>query len=144
VVFATINAPGPSDDISNQNESGPRRVANLAWLQAAFDLAQSTDAPAVMVIWQADPWFSTPGHDFAATWKYLTDALKERAAAFGKPVVLVHGDTHVFRIDNPWPDVPNFTRVETHGLAADSGNWVRATVDPSDPKVFTFTTEHAG
>jgi ribosomal protein L24E len=151
VVFATLNTPGPSDDIMNTDESGPRRVANLAWLQTAFDQAQSSDAAAVMIIWQADPWFSTPGHDFSATWKYLIDALKERTAAFGKPVVLVHGDTHVFRIDNPFDDpntakveYPNFTRVETHALAGDAINWIRATVDPSDPKVFSFTTERAG
>jgi hypothetical protein len=105
---------------------------------------RTSPAPGAWPTWPGYPWLSTPGHDFAAIWRYLTDALKERAAAFGKPVVLVHGDTHVFRIDNPWPDVPNFTRVETHGLAADAANWVRARVDPSDPKVFTFTTEHAG
>jgi ribosomal protein L24E len=151
VVFATINAPGPGDDISNHDESGPRRVANLAWLQTAFDQAQSTDAPAVMIIWQADPWFSTPGHDFSATWKYLVEALKERTAAFKKPVVLVHGDSHIFRIDNPFDDpntpaveLPNFTRVETHALAGDAANWVRVTVDPADPRVFTFATQHAG
>jgi len=41
------------------------------------------------------------------------------------------------------PDVPNFTRVETHALD-DSINWIRATVDPSAPRVFTFANEHAG
>jgi hypothetical protein len=103
-----------------------------------------------MIIWQADPWFSTPGHDFSATWKYLIEALRERTAAFGKPVVLVHGDSHIFRIDNPFDDpntaaveFPNFTRVETHALASDAANWVRVTVDPLDPLVFTFTTAHA-
>jgi hypothetical protein len=162
VVFATINAPGPNDHLPDSDESGPRRVANLAWLQAAFDQAQSTNAPAVMIVWQANPWYVTPGSptspsiDFRPTWKYLMDALKERTIAFGKPVVLVHGDTHIFRIDKggsldangvmqgAWDDVPNFTRVETHALAGDATNWVRATVDPSDPKVFSFVTEHAG
>ena len=144
VVFATLHAPGPSDDVPNRDESNPRRMANQAWLQAAFDQAQATNAPAVMIIWQADPWYVSPtGIDFRPTWKYLTDTLRERAIGFGKPVVLVHGDTHVYRIDNPWPDVFNFTRVETHALN-DSNHWIRATVDPSDPKVFTFTTEKAG
>jgi hypothetical protein len=144
VVFATINAPGPSDDVPNHDESDPRRMANHEWLEAAFDQAEATNAPAVMIIWQADPWYVSPtGIDFGPTWKYLIEKLKERALAFGKPVVLVHGDTHVYRIDNPWPDVPNFTRVETHALG-DSVNWIRATVDPSDPKVFSFANEHAG
>jgi hypothetical protein len=119
-------------------------MANHEWLEAAFDHAEATNAPAVMIIWQADPWYVSPtGIDFSATWKYLTDTLKERAAAFGKPVVLVHGDRHVYRIDRPWPDVPTFTRVETHALN-DSVHWIRATLDPSDPNLFSFATERAG
>jgi len=144
VVFATVNAPGPTDNLPARHESGPRRVANLAWLQAAFDEAQATNAPAVMIIWQADPFQPTFGiNDTHGYWGYLMDELKERTVAFGKPVVLVHGDTHVYRIDDPWPDVANFTRVETHATG-DSDNWIRATVDPSSPRVFTFANEHAG
>ncbi|HZQ79879.1 MAG TPA: hypothetical protein VFE55_21295 [Acidimicrobiia bacterium] len=140
VVFATLNAPGPTDNLPQKHESGPRRVANLAWLQAAFDEAQATHAAAVMIIWQADPWQpifgvdATPGY-----WGYLVDELKQRAAAFGKPVVLVNGDTHLCQVNRPWADVPNFTRLETHGTT-DTGAWIRATVDPSDPAVFHFST----
>jgi ribosomal protein L24E len=144
VVFATINAPGPTDNLPARHESGPRRVANLAWLQAAFDEAQATNAPAVMIIWQADPFQPRFGiNDTQGYWGYLMAELKQRTIAFGKPVVLVHGDTHIYRIDHPWLDAGNFTRVETHG-DPDSINWIRATVDPSTPGVFTFANEHAG
>jgi hypothetical protein len=140
VVFATVNAPGPTDNLASKQESGPRRVANLAWLQAAFDEAQSAHAAAVMIIWQTDPWQPIFGvNDTAGYWGYLVDALKQRSAAFGRPVVLVNGDTHICRLDQPWPDVPNFTRLETHGTN-DTGNWIRATVDPSDARVFSFST----
>jgi hypothetical protein len=44
------------------------------------------------------------------------------AIAFGKPVVLVNGDSHYFRIDKPYMRLParesaieNVTRVETFG-----------------------------
>jgi hypothetical protein len=46
-------------------------------------------------------------------------ALEEEVVAFGKPVVLAHGDTHTFRVDKPMTSsttgerVENFTRVET-------------------------------
>jgi hypothetical protein len=156
VVFATLNAPGPSDDIKNTDESYNRRAANLDWLNKTFDQAVATNAPGVMIIWQADPWYVSPtGIDFGQTWAYLKDALKQRTIAFGKPVVLVHGDTHIFRIDKggwpdgtgamkgAWDDVPNFTRVETHGLNSDAVRWVKATVNPADPKVFTFKSMDA-
>ena len=172
VVFATLNAPGSNDNTGCPKpsepcdpsviglESNPRRQANATWLGETFDQAQSTNAPAVMIIWQADPWFPGTG----ATWKYLLDELRARTIAFGKPVVLVHGDTHVFRIDKggrlnnttgamdgAWNDVPNFTRVETWAGGAFSAQrpemnpekWIRATVDPKSPQVFTFTTESA-
>ena len=60
--------------------------------------------------------------------------------AFGKPVVLVHGDSHYFRIDKPLTRVgrrlENFTRVETFGNP--DVHWLRVTVDPHDANVFTF------
>jgi hypothetical protein len=62
-------------------------------------------------------------------------------------VVLVHGDSHFFRIDNPiWqrpprgqagtPGLENFRRVETFG--SPNHHWVHVTVDPKDTGVFTF------
>jgi hypothetical protein len=172
VVFATLNAPGPSDDLeyNNGSEAGPRRVANLAWLRQTFEFAKATNAPAVMIIWQVDPWQPK----FRRTWDYLLNdpnqdgpELKQLTIEFGKPVVLVHGDTHIFRIDKGgwatprpdgtvdmvgnWADVPNFTRVETWAGGSFSAAqpemhpdmWLRVTVDPKNPQVFTFTSEQA-
>lgn len=63
-------------------------------------------------------------------------------------MVLVHGDTHYFRLDRPMilndksgagrgRVVENFTRVELFGYP--DAHWVRATVDPADPNVFRFS-----
>jgi ribosomal protein L24E len=165
VVFATINAPGPNDNLPydvdhpDTPEAGPRRLANVAWLNATFDQAEATNAAGVMIIWQANPW-----QFFAKSWTYLTDVLRSRTTAFGKPVVLVHGDTHVHRIDqggkanadgspdSNWPAMSNFTRVETYASGPPAGGtgpiepakWIRVTVDPKSPQVFTFTSEQAG
>ena len=166
VVFATLNAPGADDNFSRDpDESNARRQANVQWLQETFDEAQHAQAAAVMIVWQANVW--QPGRDFAGTrhrqiWKYLVDELRARTIAFGKPVVLVHGDTHLFRIDkggwpdsngamvDAWDDVPNFTRVETYAAGQFSATvpgqpdkWLRVTVDPKAPQVFTFHPETA-
>ncbi|MGH9024023.1 MAG: hypothetical protein ACRDV9_13150 [Acidimicrobiia bacterium] len=124
VVFATINEPGAA------GRGGSHRDANLAWLNATFDEAIAAGSAGVMIAWQDNPFQPSGGR--------LVKVLKERAKAFGKPVVLVHGDTHDFHIDHPWNDVPGFTRVETFG-DTNSGRWVQATVDASNPPVFTFT-----
>ena len=102
---------------------------------------------AVMVIVQADMGFDLPetsvnerllpgidGYD-----NFLS-ALIAETQSFAGQVVLVHGDTHFFKIDKPLLDqahlLQNFTRVETFG--SPNVHWVKATVDPRTRNVFTF------
>jgi hypothetical protein len=69
-------------------------------------------------------------------------ALEEEVVAFGRPVVLVHGDSHQFRIDKPVISERRplaFTRVETFGNP--NVHWVRATVGPRDEEIFSFEAE---
>ena len=40
----------------------------------------------------------------------------------------------------PIDELPNFTRVETHGATSDEV-WVHATVNPASPEVFSFQNE---
>jgi hypothetical protein len=126
VVFATLNVPGP-------NGGGPTTGANHTWLDKAFDRAVAINAPAVMVIWQDDP---TDGSSPA-----LVARLRKRAAAFGKPVMLVHGDTHQYKLDNPWKDTPNLTRLET--FPSFTPEWVKVIVNPASPAVFTVARMRA-
>jgi len=126
VVFATLNVPGPSG-------GGPTLLADLAWLDKTFDRAQEIKAPAVMVIWQDDP---TDGSS-----PDLVNRLRTRASAFSRPVMLVHGDTHHYKLDNPWRDVPNLTRLET--FPTFTPEWVEVAVDPSTPAVFTVARRRA-
>jgi hypothetical protein len=90
---------------------------------------------------------NVPGSDNNATSDPTTHyadtktALAREAIAFGRPVVLVNGDSHVLRIDKPLTDkvgnvLMNVTRVQTFGSA--QNHWVSATVDVHDPEVFTF------
>ena len=77
-------------------------------------------------------------------------ALRSDTIAFQKPVVLVYGDSHYFRIDKPLQDstgklLENFTRVETFGDNALNGvndvHWVKALVDPQSRDVFAFQAQ---
>ena len=67
----------------------------------------------------AGRWGPRPKVDgFAA---FLTE-FQRLAVAFGKPVALVHGDTHYFRVDQPFSDsttrltITTITRAETMGI----------------------------
>ncbi|MGH8567123.1 MAG: hypothetical protein ACREXU_03680, partial [Gammaproteobacteria bacterium] len=68
---------------------------------------------------------------------------KEETLIFNKPTVLVHGDSHYFRIDKPMRinaiAMENFTRAETFGTP--DVHWVRGMVNTSDPNLFSFRQE---
>ena len=96
----------------------------------AFDVATNQQSPGLMVIGQDDPFAGGSDDD-------LQTALVERASAFGKPVVLVHGDSHVYRLGTNWPGVPNLIELQTFAVD-NTDRWVEVTVDPADPGVFRF------
>ena len=71
--------------------------------------------------------------------------LEAEVVAFGKPVLFVHGDTHVFRVDKPLFNtknrraIENFTRLEVFG--SPDVHWVRIVVEPNDPSLFVIRPE---
>jgi hypothetical protein len=150
VTFLTLHVVGSNNGRGRTPEGNAeyaeRNKANLAWLRQGFAHARATDARAIMVLQQANifPEYAPfPGKPAEPSGLAETRAvLQKEAAAFGKPVVLVHGDSHYFRIDKPMsprpggPVMENFTRVEPFG--SPYHHWVHVTIDPDDPNVFTF------
>jgi hypothetical protein len=134
VVFATVNLPGSDGRSSSSSETSARISADVSWINKAFDEAAQRGSQGVLIAWQDNPFGSAEPKTLAA--------LKSRTRSFGKPVVLVHGDTHNFQIDHPWSDVDNFTRVETYATTQ-SDRWVLATVNPSSSSVFSFSSKTA-
>lgn len=145
VLFAGLHVVGSNNNLGRTPEAdaeyAARNAAVLDWLDSTFDAAAAADVKAVMLVIQANPGFDlvpaqrTGFNDFLA-------ALEARTIAFGKPVVLVHGDSHYFRIDKPLLGtvsrrrVENFTRVETFG--ENDNHWLKVTVDPNARNVFVF------
>lgn len=145
VLFAGLNLPGDRNNFG-QPEFAARHEANLAWLRDAFAQAKRQHLRALMLIIQANP-FPERGstNKVAPGFKGFLAALEEETVAFGQPVVLVHGDSHYFRLDKPLVGtasrrrIENFTRVETFGYP--DVHWLRATVDWREPEVFRFRQE---
>jgi len=145
VTFLGLNVPGPNNNYEGTSgEYESRNEANLEWLREGFERAAADGSSALMVVLQANPGFELPPEERTG-YNDLLAALEEETVAFDRPVVLVHGDTHIQRIDRPMTSstsgerVENFTRVETFG--SPEVGWVRAGVDTSDPEVFTFRPE---
>ena len=142
VMFAGLNVPGASNN-HGKPEFAERNAANLAWIKETFHLARSTGRRAVMLIMQANP-FPERGstNRMHAGFRPMMELIEQETISFKGPVVLVHGDSHYFRIDKPLVSskskrrIENFTRVETFGDP--DVHWLRVTANPRDPNVFTF------
>jgi hypothetical protein len=154
VTFVTLHVVGSNNNRGRtpdgDAEFAARDAADLAWLREGFAAARASRA--LMIIQQANifpqfPPFPGGTEQQPSGFAALRGALEAHARAYGKPVVLVHGDSHYFRVDKPLglqparggggiPSLENFTRVETFGAPAH--HWVEVRVRGDDPNVFTF------
>jgi hypothetical protein len=155
VTFVTLHVVGSNNNLARTAEQdaeyAERNRANLAWLTEALAHAKSSNSRAVMILQQANIFLGNPPLAGPIVerdgFKDTREAVEKETIAFGKPVVLVHGDSHFFRIDNPFwkrpprgsagePALENFKRVETFGTP--DHHWLHVTAEPNDPNVFTF------
>jgi len=133
--FATLNIPGSNNNLHRDPEEHRARMdANLRWLDGTFAAAERRESAGVVLAIQANPRFEQPA-DQRPAYDEFVSALRRHVLDFGKPVLLLHGDTHNFRVDTPLRDVPNLTRVETFGTP--DVHWVRIGVDPTAENLFT-------
>jgi hypothetical protein len=161
VVYIGLNVQGSNDNYPYAGVDGEtrtqdqidvqraeevaRKAADLQWLNAGFDYAKRVHAAGVMIVFQADLNFNNEEHlsdtrSYDAYPDYIA-ALRTVSLAFPGQVVLVHGDSHYFKIDKPLNTdqggiIANFTRLETFGSR--NTHWVKATIDTRNPNLFSF------
>ena len=167
IVFVGLNIPGSNnnkilDDKDCTNKSArtadlcaldnkeyeERDAANLAWMAESFKIARDTKAPGIVLDWQADPGFDLPETEdanerdnpgFSGYTNFLGKLVAETENYAGQ-VLIVHGDTHFFKLDKPLYSptkvLPNLTRLQTFG--SPSIHWVKVAVDPASANVFTI------
>jgi hypothetical protein len=121
-----------------------RDAANVAWLENTFDAAIAGKTKAVVVAFQAD-MFEFDFNEFGdetflrhSGFINFADALVKKSGEFGKPVLIVYGDSHHFRVTRPFPTTAgNIMALEVYGET--DMNAVEVRVDANDPAVFSFT-----
>ena len=166
VVFATLNLQGSNDDLapwgtplpadassypSQAQERASRLQANSAWLNKAFAAATANGAAGVVLLFQADMWDATSA---LSGFDDVVRHIGALAQEFGKPVLLLEGDSHSFRVDRPYttssplyglhpatPVAPNVTRIVVEGSAAGRTEYLRLTIDPKASAGSLFTWE---
>jgi hypothetical protein len=168
VTFATLHIMGSNDNSTRTPELvaeyQTRKAANMAWMRKAFARAKADKSIGLVLVAHANPGFenfwppSYLGRYFrmfhgtklpsplpASAYDDYVRILGEEVESYGKPTLLLHGDTHLFRIDKPLFSAKtkrpfeNFTRVETFGWP--DSHWIHVAVDPANPELFTCTAQ---
>lgn len=138
VLFAGFNLPGGDNNLGRMpQEHAARDAAARDWLKQAFTLARRENAGALVVLIHANPFTSSlrPRRGFAG----FLDLLTHETVNFNGQVLLVHGDTHHYRVDQPLlhpatrESLRNLTRVEVFG--SPHVNWVRVRVEEDGRRV---------
>lgn len=146
--FLTLHVLGSDNGLSQfksrveaDDDEVKRRIeATLHWLEYGFEQAEGSDAlviaihgnPFGMSERRARKYPIRPYADFLAS-------LKNGAAAFNKPVLLIHGDTHDYKFDQPIEDsndetISNLFRLE--GIGSPDIGWVKVSIQPNSPEPF--------
>lgn len=135
------------------SEYRARNTRNIAWLKESFDEARREKYAGVVILIQADIFFPyelsdggfkkdfLPGLDDNNGFTDFYFNLQNETQHFDGQVLLVHGDSHYFKLDKPMYDsdgrlTANFTRIQVFG--DNDNSWVKMFVDPNDDNVFTF------
>ncbi len=168
VTFVTLHITGSNDNFSRTPEMDAehraRKTAVIAWMKQAFARAKADGSRGLVIMTQANPAFENswdmarktllfnrvlginpPNPPVPTAFEGYIAALSEEMESFDKPVAFLHGDTHIFRVDQPLYSTKtnrpfeNFTRVETFG--SPNSHWVMITVDPADPQLFRFQAQ---
>lgn len=168
VSFATMHIVGSNDNKGRtpemDAEAAERTAANIAWMKKAFADAKAANSIGLVLITQANPGFEThwtpslkdryfrlfpgvtpPKEAQPSGFDDMLNALADEMESYAKPTLFVHGDTHIFHINKPLISkktkrfFENFTRLEVFGDP--ESHWVRVTVDPAKPGLFTIEPE---
>jgi hypothetical protein len=137
VLFATLNVPGGDNNAGMPHEYAARDPMVGAWIADTFRVARAQRHGAVVLAMQADPW--TSGGIVKKNYSALMTVIAREAQRFDGEVLLIHGDTHRYRVDKPLIDLRtgqplrNVTRIEVFGSPA--VNWVRISVTQESGRV---------
>ncbi|MGH9141739.1 MAG: metallophosphoesterase [Vicinamibacterales bacterium] len=116
VLFVSVNIPGGSNNDADPwygaaetgeqaQERTQRTAADLRWLDAAFAQATTDHVGAVTILTQADMWdLDHKAASHIVGYEPFIGNIATNTAEFGKPVLLMNGDSHTFRSDDPLVD----------------------------------------
>ena len=145
-LFVSLHIPGSNNNFGRDEESNQeytsRNKANLAWIHRAYEVAKDKKSLGIIFAFQADMFYS-PDLAISASsgYKDTIDLLQEQSEKLPIPTLLLHGDSHQLKIDQPLRNgkgklLENVYRLEVMG--ADQVQAVEVYVNPKGSSPFSF------
>jgi len=106
-LFVALNVQGSNNNVRHPEEHAPRMAAVFAWIDDSAAVAGARGLRLALLM-QADPFVTVPLDGFAP----LREKLRTLGANRPGQIVLIHGDTHIYRDDEP---IPGLRRIEVWG-----------------------------
>ena len=143
IVFATVDIVGSANGMESFPARTPaddaavrrRTEAAAAWTREAFAEAARTGARAVVIGFQANMHTEKRNPKYTPAFEPFLSTVEQEAARFGRPVLLVHGDGHIYIVDHPLRP-RNLTRMQVPGSPL--VGWVRVFVSGDAKNPFAF------
>lgn len=145
-LFVNVHITGSNnnfgrDEASNQ-EYALRNSANLAWITQAFQLAKDKKYSGIIFAFQADIFYSPElATSLSSGFKDTIVLLQEQSEKLPIPILLIHGDSHQLKIDQPLYNqqkkvIENVYRLEVMG--ADQVQAVEIQVNARNANPFSY------
>ena len=144
VAFITAHVPGSNNNFEVRDpkavaEFFVRDAADVKWINDSF--AAAKDAKAIVIGIQANMFEFDWNSENDETWLRhsgflnVGNAIIDNAAKFGKPVLLVYGDSHTYTVGQPFPTkAKNVVSLEVPGDK--DMNAVEVVIDPAAAQPF--------
>ena len=147
ILFVSLNIPGSNNNFERNldamEEYYQRNSANLAWIEYTFDYAKKQNLAGIVFAFQADMFYSpNQATDFSSGYRDTLHSFAVHAEKFKKPVLLIHGDSHYLKIDQPLKSsnkknvLENVVRLQVMG--EEHIQAVEIEIDPNKNSPFSF------
>jgi hypothetical protein len=104
ISFATIHMVGSNNndqpELPSSSEFKLRNEANIAWMKEVFATARKQNHKAIVFAMQADTFYDPSKSPESGFIDWLS-AFQQEMSSWKKPVLLIQGDSHVFKVDRP-------------------------------------------
>lgn len=145
-LFVNLHIPGSNNNLGRDEESDQeylmRNQANIAWINYAYELAKEKSYIGIIFAFQADIFYSPElATSSSSGYRETISAFRDHSENLPIPTLLIHGDSHQLKIDQPLRGNKNQLLENVYRLEVMGANQIQAVevrIQPKESSPFSF------